>query len=245
MNYRAPMNCRHGSLVVAVLAGVAGSLSQTALAVDAKAVIEQARMSAALQQTDLNGSIRKGRTKTPLAMFLRKKDIQFQYQIGGKWQAFHMRLNDDNCELLEIVNGKTKRFDAKKLVQSVAGTDLNFEDLALRFFYWPNPKHEGDEKVNGQDCFKIRLNNPGRDGRYAVVYVWVNKKFGAFMRIRGHDRTGKLLKQFEVESVMAVGNGAYTLRKMKVDTMNDSGRVAGSTYVEFDKPKKVDPGGLR
>ena len=162
-----------------------------------------------------------------------------------KWQAFHIRLNDKNCDLLEIVNGKTRRFDAKKLVQPVAGTDLNFEDLALRFFYWPNPKYERDERVNGQDCYKIRLNNPGRDGRYAAVYLWVHKKFGAFMRIRGHDKSGKLLKQFEVESVMNIGGGRYTLRKMKVDTMNAAGRVAGSTTVQFDKPKKADPGGLR
>jgi len=229
----------------AVIALLAAPLSAASGQVDAAAVVDAARLSAAVQQSDLNGAIRKGRTKTPLALFLRGKNIQFQYQVGGKWEAFHIHLDDKKCELREIVNGKTKFFDAKKLVQPVAGTDLNFEDLAFRFFYWPNPKYEGDERVNSQDCYKIRLNNPGRNGRYAVVYLWVHKKFGAFMRIRGHDRAGKLLKQFEVESVMNIGGGRYTLRKMKVDTMNASGRVAGSTYVEFDKPKKVDPGGLR
>ena len=245
MDYRARMICGPRRVAGVVVLALAAAFPQVVLAVDAAAVIEAARMSASLQQSDLNGSIRKDRTKTPLAMFLRGRDIQFQYQIGGKWQAFHMRLNDESCDLLEIVDGKTRVFDAKKLVQPVAGTDLNFEDLALRFFYWPNPQDEGEEKVNGQDCYKIRLNNPGRSGNYALVYVWVNKKFGAFMRIRGHDRAGKLLKQFEVESVMSVGDGVYTLRKMKVDTMNDSGRVAGSTYVEFEKPTKADPGGLR
>jgi hypothetical protein len=228
--------------VIAVLATTLGGVNAQ---VDAQAVVEAARMSAAVQQSDLNGSIRKGRTKTPLALFLRGENIQFQYQVGGKWEAFHIWLGDDRGELREIIDGKTKYFPAKKLVLPVAGTDLNFEDLAFQFFYWPNPKYEGDERVNGQDCYKIRLNNPGRSGRYAVVYLWVHQKFGAFMRIRGHDKQGKLLKQFEVDSVMNIGGGRYTLRKMKVDTMNASGRVAGSTYVEFDKPKVAGPGGLR
>lgn len=231
--------------MAAVISVLATTLPVANAQVDAKAVVEAARMSAAVQQSDLNGSIRKGRTKTPLALFLRGKNIQFQYQEGGKWQAFHIRLDDAKCELREIVNGKTRYFDAKKLVQPVAGTDLNYEDLAFRFFYWPNPKHEGDEKVNGHDCHKIRLDNPGRTGRYGVVYLWVSKKFGAFMRIRGHDRQGKLLKQFEVRRVMSIGGGRYTLREMKVDTMNDAGRVAGSTTVEFDKPKAANPGGMR
>ena len=239
------MNIGRWHQIGALIGVLAATAPRASAQVDAAAVVAAARMSAAEQQSDLSGSIRKGRTKTPLMLFLRGKNIQFQYQEGGKWEAFHIRLDDKKCELREIVDGKTKYFDSKKLVQPVAGTDLNYEDLALRFFYWPNPKYEGDERVNGQDCHKIRLNNPGRSGRYTVVYLWVHKKFGAFMRIRGHDRSGKLLKEFEVSSVMNIGGGRYTLREMKVDTMNDAGRVAGSTTVEFDKPKKADPGGLR
>jgi len=187
--------------------------------VDPAAVIRQARMAASLQQSDLHGVIRKGRTKIPVSLFLRGKNIQFA--LNGGALRFHMRLLDDRCELREIVDGKTRIFPASKL--------------------------EGGERVNGSDCWKIRLDNPGRDGNFGVVYVWVNKKYGAFMRIRGHDRKGRLLKQFEVEEVMNIGKGVYTIRKMKVDTMNPTtGRVAGSTWIEFDRPgKKKDPGGLR
>jgi hypothetical protein len=228
------------------LVGLAWQLAGLALAQqpDAAAVIAQARISASLQQTDLHGVIRKGPQKTVLSLFLRGKDIQFALQGGA--QRFHMRLNDDNCELLEINAGKTVRFDRDKLVKPVSGTDLSYEDLTLRFFYWANPQFEGDERVNGQECWKIRLNNPGHDGEYAVVYVWVHTKFGAFMRIRGHDRQGRMRKQFEVEEVMNVGDGVYTLRKMKVDSLDPAGgRVIGTTFLEFDRPKKADPGGLR
>ena len=117
MDYRGGMICGERRLAGVMVLVLAAVLPRAGLAEDAAAVIEAARMSASLQQSDLNGSIRKDRTKTPLAMFLRGRDIQFQYQTGGKWQAFHMRLKDESCDLLEIVEGKTRVFAAKKLVQ--------------------------------------------------------------------------------------------------------------------------------
>jgi hypothetical protein len=233
---------RVGAVVVAWVVGCAAAAGQEA--VDPAAVIQAARMSATLQQTDLHGTIRKGRERVDLSLFLRGRDIQFALQGGAL--RFHMRLGDEGSELFEIIDGKTRRFDRARLVEAVAGTDLSYEDLALRFFYWPKPVYEGTERVNGQECWKIRLNNPGRDGDYAVVYVWVHTRFGAFMRIRGHDRQGRMLKQFEVTEVMNVGRGVYTLRKMKVDTLEPAtGRVRSSTYLEFQRPAKTDPGGLR
>jgi hypothetical protein len=218
--------------------------SAAAQQVDPAAIIRQARIAAGLQHSDLHGVIRKGRKKTDVSLFLHGKNIQFALRGGAL--RFHMRLRDDRCELLELVNNKTRRFPASKLVAPIEGTDLTYEDLSLRFFYWPHPKLEGSERVNGSDCWKIRLDNPGRDGNFGVVYVWVNKKYGAFMRIRGHDRKGRLLKQFEVEEVMKIGKGVYTIRKMKIDSVNPAtGRVAGSTWIEFDRPRKTDPGGLK
>ncbi len=114
----------------------------------------------------------------------------------------------------------------------------------LRFFYWPKPLLEGAEKVNGEDCWKIRLNNPTKSGAYGVVYVWVHKKFGAFMKIRGHDRKGALRKEFIVDDIMRLKDGSYTLRKMTVASIYDDRRTGISSLL-FDKPKKRRPAGLR
>jgi hypothetical protein len=130
---------------------------------DAKAILEGARMSATLTKLDdgLSGNLRKGNQKTPVTLFLRGKEIQFQFTEKGQWlRIFHMRIGDENFNLFEIVDGKTRDFPAAKLVAPIAGTDLTYEDLALRFFYWPNPKFEGDETVGGQLCHKIRIDKP-------------------------------------------------------------------------------------
>lgn len=208
----------------------------------AEQLLDRARMAATLQENDLRGTIRKDRKKTDVSLFLRGKNIQFTTNDGS--ERFHMRLGDDQFDLLEIINGKTVRFPDKKLRQPIAGSDLTYEDLSMRFFYWPNPQLLGEERVKGYDCWKIRINNPGETGAYRVVYVWVHKKFGAFMKVEGFDRQGNKLKQFTVDDVMKLSDGSYTLKEMEVASYQ-GGRVSGRSSLEFDKPTRPTPKGTR
>jgi hypothetical protein len=233
------------ALAIALLATLPASAQQP----DAKAILEGARMSATLAKLDdgLSGNLRRGNQKVPVTLFLKGENIQFQFSENGKdWRGFHMNIGDNAFKLSEIINGKMVNFPAAKLVSPIAGTDLTYEDLALRFFYWPNPKLDGQENVGGEACYKIRIDKPkGSAGRYEVVYVWVHTKFGAFMRIRGHDKSGGLVKEFQVEDVMKVATDMYTLRKMQVSTHDPAtGRRISITDVTFDAPKKVTPRSL-
>ena len=241
------MNFKSIAVATALVSGAFAQAQQP----NAQQILEGARMSATLIQLDegLSGNLRKDGSNTPITLFLKGKDIQFQYSENkGPWRGFHMSIGDEDFKLSEIVNGKMVNFPAKKIVEPIAGTDLTYEDLALRFFYWPNPQLEGEEKVGGQDCYKIRVDKPKKSaGRYEVVYVWVNKKFGAFMRIRGHDKNGGLVKEFEVEDIMKVADNVWTLRKMQVATCDpaNGGRRLSITDVTFDSPQKATPKGIR
>lgn len=240
------MNFKPTVLAISLLATLAAPAQQP----DPKAILEGARLSATLTKLDdgLKGNIVKGSSKSDLTLFLKGKDIQFQFSENkGPIRIFHMRIGDENFNLFEIINGKTVDFPDKKLVDPIAGSDLTYEDLALRFFYWPNPQLEGQEDVGGQPCYKIRINKPkGSAGRYEVVYVWVHTKFGAFMKIRGHDKNGKLVKEFQVEDIMQIAKDTWTLRKMQVSTHNpENERRISSTDVRFDTPNKAGPRGLR
>lgn len=232
------------ALVVPAMAQQAAAQAPTA-----EAIVEGARIAATLQQTALEGRLSpQSGAKVPVNLYLKGKDIQFQFLENNVWRIFHMRLSDDSYDLFEIIDGKTLRFPQEKLAQPIAGTDMTYEDLAFRFFYWPNPKLEGVENVNGQECYKVRLDKPkGSGGRYDVCYAWIHTKFGAFMRIRGHAKSGALLKEFEVEDIMQISKGVWTLRKMQVATIDPaSGRRASLTDMVFDKPKaKAGPKGLR
>lgn len=209
---------------------------------DPAKIIEGARVAATLQQTDLSGSLSKNGTKTPVQLFLRGKDIQFALELGGPTQRFHLRLGDGEYNLFEVdPAGKTTRFPDAELVEPIAGTDLTYEDLSFQFFYWPGAILAGTENVAGQPCYKIRLNKPsGSGGQYEVVYVWVHTRYGAFMKVGGFNKKGELIKLFEVEDVMSIGNGVYTLKKMKVASYT-GGRVSGITNLLFEKAKPASP----
>ncbi len=218
-----------------------------AQAPDANRILEGARLSAALTELDggLQGNLSQNGRKIPITIFLKGKNIQFQFKENGEWKVFHLRLNDDKYDLFQIVNGKTIDFPRAKLTESIAGTDLTYEDLALRFFYWPNPKLEGIENIGTEATFKLRLDKPaGAAGNYFGVYVWVHQKFGAFMKITGHSKSGELLKEFQVEDVMKVSDKVWTLRKMQVATYRN-GRRASITDMILDKPSNGALKGLR
>lgn len=231
---------------VALLAAPAAHANEP----DARAIIEGARMAATLTELDgpLEGTLSRGGKRTPIALFLKGQDIQFQYaENRNDWSVFHMRLGDERFDLFRMIDGRQVNFPPAQLVNPIADTDLTYEDLAMRFFYWPNPQLEGEESVSGQACYKIRLDKPaGAAGRYEAVYVWVHKRFGAFMRIRGHDRNGALVKEFQVEDVMQVGRDVWTLKRMQVSTHNPAnGRRQSITNVSFETPRVSQPGGRR
>lgn len=204
----------------------------------AERVLRGARYAATLQNQDLHGIMKKDGLKTPVTLFLRKQNIQFHYQSNNVAKRFHMRLKDEQFDLFEIVGGKTLKFNNKKLAEKINGTDLSFEDLSMRFLYWKNSSITGEEKVGGQKCHVIRLINPGKEGAYSIVYVWIHKKYGALMRVVGYDAKGSPMKQFQVTDLMKVGPKEYTLKRMRVDSMFKN-KVAGTTYLEFEKPKKA------
>jgi hypothetical protein len=204
----------------------------------AEQVLRGARYSASLQNQDLKGHMNKDGKKTPVSLFLRGQDIQFQYKVGAEDKRFHLRLKENEFDLLELVAGETKKFNNQKLAEKINETDLSFEDLSMRFLYWKDSKIEGGEKINGQMCHRIRLVNPDKSGNYRIVNVWIHQKFGALMRVVGYNDSGSPLKQFQVTDLMKVGK-EYTLKRMRVDSLENS-KVSGTTYLEFDKPRKAD-----
>lgn len=199
-------------------------------------IMKSVRQVTALQQSqDLHGTIRKGGKQVPLSLFLRGEDIQFALD-GGK-ERFHLRLAQNKQELSEIVGGKTTVFPADKISAPIANTDVSYEDLALKFLYWPNAKIAGEEKISRQDCWRIHVVNPDKSGRYREVSVWVSKRHRTLLRVIGYGPRPEAvaLKQFEITDIMKVDK-VYTVKTMKVSSFNERRRVKGITYIDFKKP---------
>ncbi|MFT5904547.1 MAG: hypothetical protein ACI9E1_000131 [Cryomorphaceae bacterium] len=237
------MKCYFSSMLnklfIAMVITATSAISTLTAHADAAAekVLRGARFAATLQNQDLRGHMKKDGSKTPVTLFLRGENIQFQYKVGKTDKRFHMRLLPNQFDLLEIVGGKTRKFNDLKLAEKINKTDLSFEDLSMRFLYWQKSSIEGEEKISGQKCHRVRLENPDKTGDYRYVYVWVHQKYGSLMRVVGYDAAGGPLKRFQVTDLMKVGK-EYTLKRMRVDSLHDN-KVTGTTYLEFQKPTKA------
>ena len=206
---------------------------------EAEAIMKSVRQVAVLQDSqDLHGAIRKGRVKTPLSMFLRGKNIQFALN-GGK-EYFSLSLGQNSQSLQQIIGGKTSKFPASKVAAPISNSDVSYEDLALSFLYWPKPKIVGEDKIKGQDCWRIHVGNPGRSGRYREVSVWVTKKQRALMRVIGYGPkpTRQALKQFEITDLMNI-KGKWSVKTMKVNVFDAKGKTIGISYIDFKQPLEV------
>jgi len=213
-------------------------LSPFAKAQTAEEIMSSVRQVAVLQGSqDLTGVIRKGSKKTPITLFLRGKDIQFA--LNGGAERFHLRLKEDSQQLRELIGGKSRPFPDAKITAPISKTDVSYEDLALKFLYWPNPRLEKGETISGQQCWRLHVANPDKTGRYREVSVWVTKNQRALMRVVGYGPkpARAALKMFEITDVMKV-NGVFTVETMKVSSFGKDKRVSGITYLEFEKPKR-------
>ena len=123
------------------------------------------------------------------------------------------------------------QFDRK-----VRGTAVTYEDLALKFLYWPKAQIIGEENINTRSCWKLQLTAPSRQSQYSSVFLWVDKTGGALMRLEGFAWDGKLAKRFHVISGQKI-DGRWFLKQMRIEEMQPgTNKVQSRTYLEIKKP---------
>ena len=117
----------------------------------------------------------------------------------------------------------------------VRGTAITYEDLALKFIYWPEGRVLGEEPVRSRRCWKLELRPPAHDSQYSSVLLWIDKNSGALMEMEGYDWKGKLLKRFEVISAQKI-EGRWFLKQMRIEEIiPGTGKVQARTYLEIKK----------
>ena len=182
---------------------------------------------------DVMGSIRKGRNKVPFSLSARGETIVFQYKHDNAWQRFDVRIHERNADLVLVKNGKAQVMAPSAYAQTIAGTDVCYEDLSLRFLYWKGGKLVNDSsasRIKGRDCYIVEVKNPSPGtGQFAWVRMWVDKENGTTWQIDGHGLDGKLKKRFTITSVQKLDDGGWFFKQMKLevkDPKNPSNNIS-------------------
>ena len=128
---------------------------------------------------DVAGTIRKARQKTPFSLSSRGDTIVFQYKENNSWKRFDVQIREKNVQLVQVEGGKATVMSPASYTKTIAGTDVCYEDLSLRFLYWKGGKILDDSsasRIKGRDCYIVEVPNPNpKVGQFAWVRMWVDK----------------------------------------------------------------------
>jgi hypothetical protein len=164
-----------------------------------------------------------------------------RYQFSGPPPlTVQVHYNEENSQLEEVSTaGGTEHMTALNFDKPILGTDLTFEDLALKFLYWSHAVIEGSDSIRTRASWKLLLTAANHRTQYAKVELWVDKESGALLRAEATDWEGRLGKRFEVISGQKIDNRWY-LKQMRVETLDPAnGHVRSRTYLEIKAVEKA------
>jgi hypothetical protein len=196
-------------------------------------VLANVRLRQSLQQIDLRGQLRQEGTIVPFHLVQNGPVVR--YIFSNPDETLRLRLGERDSRLDEITGSASERISQARLDEKVRGTAITYEDLALKFLYWPNARVLGSDFIRTRNCWRIQLQPGSGESHYAAVILWVDKESGALMRMEAFNTAGKLMKRFEVISVQKIEERWY-LKQMRVETIEpDSGRATARTYLEINR----------
>src|SRR5438105_15354057 len=229
---RSALRVRQWLLLLILLAPIAApTLAQNFP--DAQKVLANVRLRQSRQQIDLRGQLRQDATIIPFRLVQNGPVVL--YLFTNPEETLQVRLGANDSRLDEITRSGAERIAADKLEEPIRQTAITYEDLALKFLYWPNARVIGADFIRTRYCWQLQLQAPAFDSQYASVTLWVDKDNGALMRMEGYDSSGKLVKRFEVVSAQKIEDRWY-LKQMRVEAVDpQSARVTARTYLEINR----------
>ena len=200
----------------------------------AREILASVRMQEAQQQIDLQGQLRENEKIVPFRLIQTGPVIR--YTFSNPEEVLQLRLEENGSRLDTVTETGTQKLAAAKIDEKIRGTDVTYEDLSLKFLYWPNAEVVGQENVRTRNCWKLRLRAPAHESQYSSILLWIDKNSGALMRMEGYDASGQLLKRFEVISAQKIDN-RWFLKQMRIEQLQPgTNKVSSRTYLEIKNP---------
>jgi len=134
-----------------------------------------------------------------------------------------------------VTGAGAEKLTASKLDRKIRGTGITYEDLSLKFLYWPNARLLDEETVRTRRCWKLQVQAPSRESQYSRVVLWIDEASGALIRMEGYDWDGRICKRFEVVSAQKIDN-RWFLKQMRIEQLQPgTNNVESRTYLEIKK----------
>ena len=200
-------------------------------------ILKTVRTAQNAQHMILDGRLRTGPTSIPLRLLIEGSTVRYEFKDPAL--AIVLRLGDKGSQLQEITHGATEKVTPARFDQKVRDTDISYEDLSMRFLYWPKATLEGEESKLTRRCWKLQV-QPGNDeSQYSKVDLWIDQGNGAMLQAEAYDKSGKLARRFTVRSGQKVDD-AWILKQMRIEAFANKPGVKDPppTYMEITGTEK-------
>src|SRR6266699_3135702 len=133
--FRHSFVIRHSCFVIFLALAVP---TDAAPAPSAKEILDLVRLLESRQQIDLDGQLREDEKVIPF--HLTQTGPLVRYSFSDPEEVLQLRLGENGSRLDLVTDTGAEKFPAEKLNEKIRGTGISYEDLALKFLYWPNAR---------------------------------------------------------------------------------------------------------
>ena len=201
-------------------------------------ILRLVRLSNALQNYKLTGGLRDDKSGRSESFTLNMEQNIMRFRFSNPNLIVHLDQNTTPASLKIVQAGGSGAVPLAQYGEKVRGFAMNYEDLSMRFLYWPGAKLLGEESYKTQKCWKVRVLSPDRATPYGTVDLWVHQASGGIAKMDAYDFQGKQVKHFEVGKIQKV-DGTTILKEMKIESFPPgSTKSDGRTYMTLDNPER-------
>ena len=206
----------------------------------AEEIMKLVRLSYALQNYKLTGNLRDSETGRSEDFTLNMEQNVIRFRFANPNQIIHLDLDTTPASLKSVQAGGTIPVPLDKYGDKVRAFAMNYEDLSMRFLYWPNPQLLGVDSIKLQKCWKIRVTNPSQETPCGTVDLWVHQASGGVAKMEAYNRQGQMVKRFEVTNVQKQKlDNSTILETMKIESYDPGTKKPnGRTYMKLDTPER-------
>src|SRR5438132_14004867 len=119
----------------------------------AKEILTSVRLQQAQQEIDLQGQLREDATVVPFR--ITQTGTIIRYSFANPPEALQLRLGETDSRLEELSQSGVEKIAPAQFDRKVRNTAVTYEDLALKFLYWPNARVLGQDPVRSRLCWKL------------------------------------------------------------------------------------------
>ena len=203
----------------------------------AEALMERVRLSmpevpleleAAIRVLDADGrnlkTVRAAALLTPKAGGRTTRYTLFD-AFGSVLEQMTVELGDGRAEFSFAQGDPPRAAPLPDLFGPVAEAQISWMELSFSFFWWPNPRIVGTEKVaNRWECQVLEIDCPPEYGEgWSHIRLWVTPAYNAVVRGEAW-RDGRAATRFEVKSVKKLRQ-VYMIGDMEVRNLDTGARA--------------------